>query len=114
MRSSQILHIFVLRAVKVTIFVPRVAIFTAPETNVYKICELRTATFSTFSNISRPNLAVLLIQRCSFQLRVVLDFVLFAGTKSSLQLEQSIVVEVFWQTEKDYGIPVRRKFCHDT
>ena len=43
-------------------------IFPVCNTNIYKICELRRAIFSTFYNISQPNFAVLLILRCSFQL----------------------------------------------
>jgi hypothetical protein len=35
-------------------------------TNIYKICELQKATFSSFYNISQPNFAILLILRCSF------------------------------------------------
>jgi hypothetical protein len=35
-------------------------------TNIYKICELQKAIFSSFYNISQPNFAILLILRCSF------------------------------------------------
>jgi hypothetical protein len=63
--SSQILYIFALRA-GTTIFQPKVVIFTARNTNIYKICELHRAIFSSFYNISQPNFAVLLIRRCFF------------------------------------------------
>jgi hypothetical protein len=36
--------------------------------NIYKICEFHRAIFSSFYNNSQPNLAILLIWRCSFQL----------------------------------------------
>jgi hypothetical protein len=49
--SSQILYIFASRAEKITIFEPKVVIFTARNTNVlYKICELHRAIFSSFYN----------------------------------------------------------------
>jgi hypothetical protein len=39
------------RAGKITIFELKVVIFTARNTNIYKICELRRAIFSSFYNI---------------------------------------------------------------
>ena len=36
-------------------------IFTARNANIYKICELHRAIFSSFYNISQPNFAILLI-----------------------------------------------------
>jgi hypothetical protein len=44
-------EIFALRAVKITIYEPKVVIFTARDTNIYKICELHRAIFSPFYNI---------------------------------------------------------------
>jgi hypothetical protein len=42
--------------------------FPARNANIYKICELHRAIFSSFYNISQPNFAILLILRNSFQL----------------------------------------------
>ena len=41
---------------------------SARSINIYKNCELRTAMFSSFYNILRPNFAILLFLRRSFQL----------------------------------------------
>jgi hypothetical protein len=51
--SSQILYMFALRAGKITIFEPKdkVIIFTARNTNIYKICYIYRAIFSSFYNI---------------------------------------------------------------
>ncbi len=59
---------FVLRAkvLKETTFGLKVFVFSARNTKIHKICKLRTAIFSAFYNISRPNLVILLILRCSF------------------------------------------------
>jgi hypothetical protein len=46
--SSQILYMFALRAGKITIFEPKVIIFTARNTNIYYIYR---AIFSSFYNI---------------------------------------------------------------
>jgi hypothetical protein len=48
------------------IFETKVVIFTARNTNIYKICKLHRAIFSSFYNISQPNFTVLLILRRSF------------------------------------------------
>ena len=69
---KQILYIFALRTGKITIFERKVVIFTARQTNIYKICQLQRAIFSSFYNISQPNFAILLI--VTF-LAVVMDFV---------------------------------------
>ncbi len=61
MRSLQILHTFVLRAEKITTFEPKVVKTSARNTKTYKICKFRTAIFSSFYNISRPNFGILLI-----------------------------------------------------
>ncbi len=55
MRNLQILYMFVLRAEVLTTFGSKVVIFSARNTKIYKICKLRTAIFSIFYNISRPN-----------------------------------------------------------
>jgi hypothetical protein len=47
-------------------FRPKVVQIPVRNTNQYKICKFRRAIFSTFYNISQPNLAVLLILTCSF------------------------------------------------
>jgi hypothetical protein len=56
LRSSQMLYIFALRKGKITIFEPKVVIFTARNINIYKICEFHRAVYSlhftTFSNQS--------------------------------------------------------------
>jgi hypothetical protein len=57
--SSQILCIFVLRAVKITTFRSKMVVFPARNANIYKICELHRAIFSSFYNISQPNVAIL-------------------------------------------------------
>ena len=49
-----------------TTFEPKVVQISAYNTKVYKICEICWAVFSSFYNISRPNLAILLILSCSF------------------------------------------------
>ena len=65
-RSLQILCVFVLRAEVLTTFGSKVVVFSARNTKIYKICKLRTAIFSAFYNISRPNFVILLNLRCSF------------------------------------------------
>ena len=78
LRSSQILYIFVLRAIKITIFEPEVVIFPTRNTKIYKICELRSAIiiFHILQHFAT--------KLCSFtysKMRfpaVVLDFVLLA------------------------------------
>ena len=53
MQSLQIfLYIFVLCAEDLTTFDSTVAILSVRNTKLYKICELLTAMFSTFDNIS--------------------------------------------------------------
>ena len=42
--------------------------FSARNTNIYKICQLRKAIFSTFYDISQPNFVILLNIGCSFKL----------------------------------------------
>jgi hypothetical protein len=44
----------------------KMVIFHARNTNLYKICELHMAMFSSFYNISQPNFAILLILTCPF------------------------------------------------
>jgi hypothetical protein len=46
---------------EITILEPKAVIFTARNTNIYKICELHRAIFSSFYNNSQPNFAILLI-----------------------------------------------------
>ena len=66
-KLQRLVAIFVLRAEKITTFEPKVAKTSARNANVYKICKLRTAIFSSFYNISRLNFVILLILlRCSF------------------------------------------------
>jgi hypothetical protein len=48
--------------------VTKMVIFPARNANIYKICELHRAIFSSFYNNSQPNFAILLILRCSFKL----------------------------------------------
>ena len=50
MRSSQILYIFLLHAVKITIFGSKMVVFPrdARNANIYKICEFNGAIFSSF------------------------------------------------------------------
>jgi hypothetical protein len=60
------LYIFVLRAWKITIFKPKVVIFTARNTNIFNIFKLHRAIFSSFSTVQQPIFAVLLILRRSF------------------------------------------------
>jgi hypothetical protein len=49
--SSQILYMFVLRAVKIITFGSKMVIFPGRNANIYKICELQRAIFSSFYNI---------------------------------------------------------------
>ncbi len=79
MRSLQILYVFVLCAEVLTTFGSKVVIFSARNTKIYKICKLRTAIFSAFYNISRPNFVILLIKMLF--LAVVVDYVLLAWIK---------------------------------
>ena len=44
----------------------------APNTKVYKTCNLWKAIFSAFYNISKPNFAILLIFACMLFLAVVI------------------------------------------
>jgi hypothetical protein len=75
----------VLRAVKIiTTFASKMVIFPARDTNIYKICELHRAIFSSFYNNSQPIFAILLILRMLF-LAVVMDFVLLVQIKISSQ-----------------------------
>jgi hypothetical protein len=70
LQSLQILYTFVLRAeIASTIFGPNVVAISARNTKlkVYKICELCKAIFSAFYNISKPNIAILLILVRSFR-----------------------------------------------
>ena len=64
--ANFVYRLFVLRAVKITTFGSKMVIFHARNTNLYKICELHRAIFSSFYNISQPNFAILLILTCSF------------------------------------------------
>ena len=57
---KSMLNLVKLRADKIATFGPKVVILSARNTKIYKIRELRTAIFSTFYNISRPNFAILL------------------------------------------------------
>ena len=57
-----------LRAEKIITFEPKVVKTTARNMKTHKICKLRTAIFSSFYNISRPNVVILLTLRCSFWL----------------------------------------------
>ena len=77
MRSLQILYVFVLCADVLTTFGSKVVIFSARNTKIYKICKLRTAIFSAFYNISRPNVVILLM----LFLAVVVGYVLLAWIK---------------------------------
>jgi hypothetical protein len=62
--------IFVLRAGKITIYISAQTFFfpRVYNANIYKICELHRAIFSSFYNNSQRNVAMLLILRCSYQL----------------------------------------------
>ena len=60
-------QLFVLPTRAITIE-PKVVIFAARNTNIYKICQLRRAIFSSFYNNFQPNFAILLILRRSYQL----------------------------------------------
>ncbi len=73
MRSLQILYVLVLRAKVSTTFGSKVVIFSARNTNIYKIRIL-----STFYNISRPNFVILFTNFKMLFLAVVVDFVLLA------------------------------------
>ena len=52
MRILQTLYVFVLRAKVLTTFGSKVVIFSARNTEIYKICKLRTATFSAIYKAS--------------------------------------------------------------
>ena len=54
---EKIFHAFELRGKYFTAFEPEVVETSARDTKIYKICQLRTAIFSAFYNISRQNLA---------------------------------------------------------
>jgi hypothetical protein len=71
---------FALRARKITIFEPTVVIFTARNTNIYKICELHRAVISSFYKHLATNLCSFTHSKTLF-LAVVLDFVLLALIK---------------------------------
>ena len=77
-RSLQVLYIIVLRAEKITTFEPKVVKTSARNAKIYKICKSRTAIFSSFYNISRPNFVILLIQFKMLFVTVVVDFILLA------------------------------------
>ena len=53
---------------KIAYIEPKEFIIPHMNTSMYKICELQWAVFFTFSNISQPNFALLLILKCSFSL----------------------------------------------
>ncbi len=63
---SRILYTFVVRTEICTTFEPKMVQISAYNTKVYKICEIYWAIFSSFYNISRPNLTILLILSRSF------------------------------------------------
>ena len=46
----------------------KIVTFSVRNINIYKIRKLREAIFSVFYNICKPNFAILLILRCSFEL----------------------------------------------
>jgi hypothetical protein len=50
LQSLQILYTFVLRAEIVTTFRSKMVTISARNTNIYKMCKLREAIFSVFSN----------------------------------------------------------------
>jgi hypothetical protein len=64
--------------------------FPARNANIYKICELHSAIFSSFYSNSQPNFAILLILRCSFQLWELISFFL-SRSKYRPKLESSIL-----------------------
>ena len=75
-------------------FRSKMVIFPARNANIYKICELHRAIFSSFYKISQPNLI------CSFThfkmlfLGVVLDFILLVLIKIS-SIVESLIAEGF-------------------
>ena len=69
---------------EITILEPKAVIFTARNTNIYKICELHRAIFSSFYNNSQPNFAILLILISFFLPR----------SKFSLYLESPIEIPI--------------------
>ena len=60
-------------------------IFPTRNANIYKMCELHRAIFSSFYNNSHTNFAILLILRCSVPAMVMVSFKIstVAGIKIS-------------------------------
>jgi hypothetical protein len=89
-----ILCVLVLCTVNVTTFGSKMVLFHARNANIYKICELHSAIFSSFYNNLQENFAISLILRCSFQLWWWISFFL-SGSKFRKKLESSIE---FWNS----------------
>ena len=75
--------------------------FSARNTNIYKICQLRKAIFSTFYNISQPNFAILLNIGCSFKLCMVIFLPILNFFKFHVKGERSIKA-LDWRVETSY------------
>ena len=75
--SSYQLNFYLGEKSKITTFEPKVVKNSARNIKIYKIFKLRTAAFSSFYNILRPNFAVFTNFKMLF-LAMVMDFALLA------------------------------------
>jgi hypothetical protein len=78
----------------------KMVIFYARNTNIYKICKLHRAIFSSFYNNSQPNFAILLVLRSRSKFRLYLESSIDSGSYGwlGIQLREKYKdrVSTFW------------------
>jgi hypothetical protein len=85
-------------------FGSRMVTFPARNANIYNICELHRAIFSSFYNILQPDFAILLILRCSFHAAMVMVSSFLSRSKFRLGVTFKNWIEMSWNNCNNHTI----------